>query len=281
MLKLPKNVQSSKSPKITTNSTFRVKPGILKECVSECSVSARVSIQGPDRPRSLVQPSPGFSSWIQPGQGPGALPSCPKAQGECLASRELPREVTRPRSPSQCPGMSSGQAQEKLLFQPIGNVPRTEKHMFSEARTLQKTLSWAFYLIYLTFKKLKFYFSCFHLCLKEVRHIGILLPVSHICLQIAFPVSHIGFTISYNFSNLMVHWKRRLLCSWITATLIWYIGSYMLLPIDFNGKLEIFLKHFKKKKIFFFGLHVWVIGLWLFFRYFYFRFKPCELCFFF
>ena len=65
----------------------------------------------------------------------------------------------------------------------------------------------------------------------------------------------------------MVYWKRRLLCSWITVTLIWYIGSYMLLPIDFNGKLEIFLKHFKKKKIFFFGLHVWVIGLWLFFRY--------------
>ena len=26
----------------------------------------------------------------------------------------------------------------------------------------------------------------------------------------------------------------------------------MLLPIDFNGKLEIFLKHFKKKKNFFF-----------------------------
>ena len=32
----------------------------------------------------------------------------------------------------------------------------------------------------------------------------------------------------------------------ITATLIWYIGSYMLLPIDFNCKLEIFLKHLKK-----------------------------------
>ena len=26
-----------------------------------------------------------------------------------------------------------------------------------------------------------------------------ILPVSHVCLQIAFPVSHIGFTISYNF----------------------------------------------------------------------------------
>ena len=187
--KTAKNVQSSKSPK----SPKTALSGLSQECVSECSVSARVSIQGSDRPRSLVQPSPAFSSWIQPGQGPGALPSCPKAQGECLASRELPREVTRPRSPSQYPGMSSGQAQEKLLFQPIGSVPRTEKHMFSG---LRKTLSWAFYFIYLTFKKLKFYFSCFYLCSKEVRHIGISLPVSHICLQIAFPVSLIGFTIS-------------------------------------------------------------------------------------
>ena len=243
-----KMCKAQKVPKSPKTALSGLSQEFWRECVSECSVSARVSIQGPDRPRSLVQPSPGFSSWIQPGQGPGALPSCPKAQGECLASRELPREVTRPRSPSQCPGMCSGQAQEKLLFQPLEIVPRTEKHMVFDFR---KTLSWAFYLIYLTFKKLKFYFSCFHLCLKEVRHIGILLPVSHICLQIAFPVSHIGFIISYDFSNLMVYWKRRLLCSWITTTLIWYTGSYMLLPIDFNGKLEIFLKHFKKKNFFF------------------------------
>ena len=129
--------------------------------------------------------------------------------------------------------------------------PELKSTWFLVSGNFRKTLSWAFYFIYLTFKELKFYFSCFHLCLKEVRHIGILLPASHICLQIAFPVSHIGFTISYNFSNLMLHWKRRLLCSWITTTLIWYIGSYMLLSIDFNGKLEIFLKHFKKKNFFF------------------------------
>ena len=125
--------------------------------------------------------------------------------------------------------------------------PGLKSTWFLVSENFRKTLSWAFYLIYLTFKKLKFYFYCFHLCLKEVRHIGILLPVSHICLQIAFPVSHIGFTISYNFSNLMLHWKRRLLCSWITTTLIWYIGSYMLLPIDFNK----YLKYLKKKNFFF------------------------------
>ena len=86
--------------------------------------------------------------------------------------------------------------------------------------------------------------------LQEVSHIGFPLPVSHVCLQIAFPVSHIGFTISSNFYNFNVKGNWRLICSWITATLKWYIGSYTLLPIDFNGKLEIFLKHLKKKKIF-------------------------------
>ena len=157
--KLPKKMcKAQKVPKSPKTALSGLSQEFWKECVPECSVSARVSIQGPDRPRSLVQPSLAFSSWLQPGQGPGALPSCPKAQGECLASRELPREVTRPRSPSQCLGMSSGQAQEKLLFQPMRTVPRTEKHMFSE---LRKTLSWAFYFIYLTFKKLKFYFSYF------------------------------------------------------------------------------------------------------------------------
>ena len=47
---------------------------------------------------SLPQPSPAFSSWLQSGQGLGALPSCPEAQGECLSFRELPREVTGPKS---------------------------------------------------------------------------------------------------------------------------------------------------------------------------------------
>ena len=38
---------------------------------------------------------------------------------------------------------------------------------------------------------------------QEVSRIGFLLPVSHVCLQIAFPVSHIGFTISPNFNYEM------------------------------------------------------------------------------
>ena len=72
--------------------------------VPECSVCVRVlykpvqACSGPEALPSHVQPSPAFSSWLQPGQGPGALPSCPEAQGECLSFRELPREVTEPRS---------------------------------------------------------------------------------------------------------------------------------------------------------------------------------------
>ena len=45
-----------------------------KECVLECSVSARVFTQGPDRPRSLVQPSPADSSQVR------AQEPCPAAQ---------------------------------------------------------------------------------------------------------------------------------------------------------------------------------------------------------
>ena len=109
--KLSKNVQSSKSPKITKNSTFRVsQQSSWKECVRVLWECQSVN-PGPDRPRILVQPSPAFSSWFQPGQGLGALPSCPEVQGECLAFREFSREVTRPRSPSQCPGMCPGEAQ--------------------------------------------------------------------------------------------------------------------------------------------------------------------------
>ena len=74
--------------------------------------------------------------------------------------------------------------------------------------------------------------------------------------------------------------KRRLLCSWITATLIWYIGSYMLLPIDFNGKLEIFLKHFKKNIFFFWFACVsdWTL---IIFQVSLLSLKPCQLWFFF
>ena len=157
--KLPKNVQSSKSPKITKTALSGLANKVpAKECVGMFSECQSV-YSGPDRPRSLVQSSPAFCSWFQPGQGPGALPSCPEVQGECPASRKLPREVTRPRSPSQCPGMCPEAAHGQDLLQPLGTVPRTESHIFSNT---EKTLSWAFYFIYLTFKKLKSCFSCFY-----------------------------------------------------------------------------------------------------------------------
>ena len=115
--------------------------------------------------------------------------------------------------------------------------------------------------------------------LQEVSHIGFLLPVSHVCLQIAFSVSHIGFTISPNFDNLTVKWNWRLICGWITTTLCLVWANIPLFPIDFNGKLEIFLKHLKKK--FFLCEHVCVIGLWLFFRIALPDTTSCQLCFFF
>ena len=88
--KMCKAQKVQKSPKTALSGLANKVPERSVLWVPECQ----------SRPRSLVQPSPAFSSWFQPGQGPGALPSCPEVQGECLAFRELPREVTRPRSPS-------------------------------------------------------------------------------------------------------------------------------------------------------------------------------------
>ena len=134
-------MQSSKSLKTTKNSTFRVKPGILE------GVCVRVFCECQSvhpRPRQAQEPCPAFPSLLQltpTRSGPRSLTQLPKGPGKVPSIQGASREVTRPRSPSQCPGMCSGQAQEKLLFQPIGTMPRTEKHMFSDARKPQKTLS--------------------------------------------------------------------------------------------------------------------------------------------
>ena len=128
--KLPKNVQSSKSPKITKNSTFRVKPGILE------GVCARVFCECQSvnpRPRQAQEPCPAFPSLLQltPARsgprslaqlpkGPGRVPSIQGASQRSYKAQEsssVPRDVFRP-----SPG--------KMLLQPIGTVPRTEKHMF-------------------------------------------------------------------------------------------------------------------------------------------------------
>ena len=222
--------KAQKVPKSPKNSTFRVKPGILK------GVCVRVFCECQSvhpRPRQAQEPCPAFPRLLQLNparsgprslaqlpKGPGRVPSVQGASQRSYKAQEsfsVPRDEFR-----SSPGKTAIPAHRKY-------AQDWKAHGFLRLGNFRKTLSWAFYFIYLTFKKLKFYFSCFHLCLKEVRHIGILLPVSHICLQIAFPVSHIGFTISYNFSNLMLHWKRRLLCSWITSYIdmvYWFIYAF-------------------------------------------------------
>ena len=145
MPKLPKNVQSSKSPKITKNSTFRVKPGILKGvCVRVFCECQSVHL----RPRQAQEPCPAFHRLLQLNparsgprslaqlpKGPGRVPSVQGASQRSYKAQEsfsVPRDEFR-----SSPG-------KKLLFQPIGNVPRTEKHMFSEARTFQKNSKLSF-----------------------------------------------------------------------------------------------------------------------------------------
>ena len=183
--------------------------------MSECSVCARVFCQlaqawsGPEALPSLLQPSPAEPSQVR------AQEPCPAAQRpreSAYCSGSFPKKLQGPgvlTVPRNVPRWSPGH----VLLQPIGTVPRTENHVFLH---LGKTLSWTFYFFFLTFKSKSLVFTYMS---QEVSHIGFLLPVSHVHLQIAFPVSHIGFTISSNFDNLTVKWNWRLICGWITATL--------------------------------------------------------------
>ena len=203
------------------------------------------------RPVQAQRPCPALSSLLQltPARpGPRSLAQLPRGPGRVPIVQGASQRSYRAQEPWQCPGMCLGGAHGHIHLQPIGTVPRLKNCKYAEClKTPGKTLSWTFYFFYLTFKSKSLVFTFVS---QEVSHIGFLLPVSHVCLQIAFPVSHIGFTISPNFDNLTVKWKWRLICGWITATLCLVWVNIPLFPIDFNGKPEIFLKHLKKKIFF-------------------------------
>ena len=233
--------------------------GLANKGVCQCVVPAS---SGLFRPRGLAQPCPAFPSLLQltPARpGPRSLAQLPRGPGRVPIVQGASQRSYRTQEPWQCPGMCPGGAHGHIQFQPIGTVPRLKNSVWKH---LEKTLSWTFYFFYLTFKSKSLVFTFIS---QEVSHIGFLLPVSHVCLQIAFSVSHIGFTISPNFDNLTAKWNGRLICSCNLATLCLVWTNIPLFPIDFSGKPEILLKHLKKK---FFVLKacVCVIGLWLFFR---------------
>ena len=206
------------------------------------------------RPRGLAQPCPAFPSLPQltPARpGPRSLAQLPRGPGRVPIIQGAFQRSYRAQEPWQCPGMCPGGAHGHIHFQSIGTVPRLKNSVWKH---LEKTLSWTFYFFYLTFKSKSLVFTFVS---QEVSHIGFLLPVSHVCLQIAFPVSHIGFTISPNFDNLTVKWNWRLICSCNTCYFVCGIElNISLFPIDFNGKPEIFLKHSKKKNFFLKGMCV-------------------------
>ena len=106
--KTAKKVQSSKSPKITKNSTFRVKPGIWKGvCVRVFCECQSVN----PRPRQAQEPCPAFPSLLQltPARsgprslaqlpkGPGRVPSIQGASQRSYKAQEsfsVPRDVSR------------------------------------------------------------------------------------------------------------------------------------------------------------------------------------------
>ena len=110
-----KMYKAQKIPKSPKTALLGLANKVPERSVSECSVCARVSIQaqtGPGALSTLLQLIPARSgprSLAQLPRGPGRVPSM---------SRELPREVTRPRSLSQCPGMCPGEAQAKCYSSP-------------------------------------------------------------------------------------------------------------------------------------------------------------------
>ena len=215
--------------------------GLVNKGVCQCVVPAS---SGLFRPRGLVQPFPSLLQLTPARLGPRSLAQLPRGPGRVSIIQGASQRSDRAQEPWQCPGMCPGGVHGHIHLQPIGTVPRLKNSVWKH---LEKTLSWTFYFFYLTFKSKNLVFTVVS---QEVSHIRFLLPVSHVCLQIAFPVSHIGFTISPNFDNLTVKWNWRLICGWISATLCLVWANIPLSPIDFNGKPEIFLKHLKKKKFF-------------------------------
>ena len=75
---------------------------------------------------------------------------------------------------------------------------------------------------------------------QEVSHIGCLLLVSHVCLQIAFPVSQKIFYIFTQLLQFNCEMKLKVDLWLDYSYFVFGMGQYTLFPIDFNGKPEIF-----------------------------------------
>ena len=149
-----------------------------------------------------------------------------------------------------------------------------ENHVFPD---IGKTLSWTLYFFYLTFKKLKSCFSCFYIYVTGSQPYWISASCQPCLFTSCISCQPYWF---YNFTQLLQFYCEMELKVdlWLDYSyFVFGMNQYTLLPIDFNGKLGIFLKHLKKKN-FFFGVHVCVIGLWLFFRKPKPYFNPCQLC---
>ena len=236
--KCVRNVQSSKWPK--QHFQGLANKVHVKECARVFCVCQSVLPASPGlfRPRGLVQPSPAFSSWFQPGQGPGALPCCPEAQGECLSFRELPREVTGPRSLDS--------AQECAQVKPRPCAPPAHRNC---AQDWKPCVFRQLNILFLLFD-LK---SCFYIYVTGSQPYWI--PTS--CQPCLFTncISCQPYWF-YNFTQLwQFNWEMKLKVDlWLDYSyFVFGMGQYTLFPIDFNGKPEILFKTFKKN----FFLWVW------------------------
>ena len=150
--KMCKAQKVQKSPKTALSGLANRVPERSVLWVPECQ----------SRPRQAQEPCPTFPSLLQliPARsGPRSLAQLPRGSGRVPSIQGASQRSYKAQEsfsvPRDVPRWNPG----KMLLQPLGTVPRTENHMFFNT---EKTLSWTFYFIYLTFKKLKSYFSCFY-----------------------------------------------------------------------------------------------------------------------
>ena len=86
------------------------------------------------RPKQAQEPCPAFPSLLQltPARsGPRSLAQLPKGSGKVSSIQGASqRSYKAPGVLLSAQGCVPGEAQENVLLQPLGTVPRTENHMF-------------------------------------------------------------------------------------------------------------------------------------------------------
>ena len=217
--KMCKAQKVQKSPKTALSGLANKVP---ERSVSECSVCARVSIQaqtGPGALSSLPQPSPADSSQVR------AQEPCPAAQRfrESASIQGASQRSYKAQESSSVPRDVSRWSPGQMLLQPLGTVPRTENHMFFN---IEKTLSWAFYFICLTFKKLVLFFLFLPICYRK----SAILDFYFLSAMFVYKLHFLSAILVLQFHLIFLILMQKGIEGWFVAGLqllcVWYESIY-------------------------------------------------------